>query len=61
MKHIIKITLALLLVAGVCGCSTDQGRRNSNSKVNNLDESSKENHNSLLPASYYDSNHEIYS
>ena len=59
MKHLIKITLALFLVAGSCGCATDHRSASNNTKVNNLEEASRDNHNALLPASFYDSNHEI--
>ena len=41
------------------GCATDGTKTVSiNNAPSNLDLSARTNHNSLLPASYYDSNHE---
>jgi len=63
MKPIIKIAFAIILAGIASGCSTTgyRGSSNNNSRVNNLDDASRENHNSLLPASFYESNHEFSS
>ena len=44
-----------------CSCTTPAGTHSSSSVIgdkSNLDEATRGNHNSLLPPSFYDSNHE---
>ncbi len=59
MKKLATIAWMSLLFMNLAGCATFEG--GSYSKIDpppsNLDESARANHNSLLPAAAYDSNH----
>ncbi|MGB8356191.1 MAG: hypothetical protein WCD79_20000 [Chthoniobacteraceae bacterium] len=65
--NIVSVIKTLLVVTGLAilsGCATDNKQASSSYSGasytrSNLDEADRSNHNSLLPASFYESNHEV--
>jgi hypothetical protein len=58
MKKLAAMAFVGLLSMGLFGCAANNGQiySNGNRTSSNLDAAARANHNSLLPASFYDSN-----